>query len=106
MPLLEQDIWEKLKECQDPELPCNLVDLGLVYAVRIDGACVHIQMTLTTPSCPMADQITRQVQTKLRELPGLTEAQVELVYDPPWTPARISPAAHKQLGCPELENKP
>ena len=98
MALLEQDIWNKLKECNDPELPCNIVDLGLVYKVQIEGQRVNISMTLTTPSCPMAGQITAEVQHKLLELPGLTEANVELAYDPPWTPARINPSIRKQLG--------
>ena len=100
MTLLEQQIWEKLKDCNDPEIPCNIVDLGLVYEVHVEGQRANVRMTLTTPSCPMSDQITGQIRRKLLELPGIAEANVQLVYDPPWTPALANLAVRKQLGLP------
>ena len=101
MAISEQDVWTKLKECVDPELPCNIVDLGLVYTVRLaPPGDVEVTMTLTTPSCPMASQIAAQVQRKLHELPGIGAAAVQLVYDPPWQPALINAAGRKQLGLP------
>lgn len=96
----------KLKECYDPELPCNIVDLGLVYDVQLqkgegaDDTRVDIKMTLTSQSCPLAGQISAQVQRKLLELPGVGEANVEVVFDPPWSYARISPEGKKTLGLP------
>ena len=102
--IAEQDVWTKLKECRDPELPCNIVDLGLVYSVRLTAPPaaaqprVEVTMTLTTAQCPMATQIAAQVQRKLLELPGIAEASVQLVFDPPWNAARITAAGRKQLG--------
>ena len=96
----------KLKECYDPELPCNIVDLGLVYDVQLqkgegaDDTRVDIKMTLTSQSCPLAGQISAQVQRKLLELPGVGEANVEVVFDPPWSYARISPEGKKTLCLP------
>jgi len=101
MAFTEQEVWTKLKECRDPELPCNIVDLGLVYRVRLTPpADVEVTMTLTTPSCPMAAQIAAQVQRKLRELPGVSAANVQLVYEPPWQPGLINAAGRQQLGLP------
>jgi len=98
MAIAEQLIWDKLRECNDPELPCNIVDLGLVYEVSQDANRVLVKMTLTSPQCPMAAQITGQVQHKLLEIPGVDEADVELVYDPPWSFARVAPEVRQQLG--------
>jgi metal-sulfur cluster biosynthetic enzyme len=92
-----EDVLAKLRECRDPELPCNIVDLGLVYGVEIGGDCVSVKMTLTARSCPLARQIVGQVEQKLRELPGVVEGVVDLVFDPPWDESRISEAGRRQL---------
>ena len=106
MSVTDEQLFAKLKECYDPEIPCNIVDLGLVYDVQrqpVQGTPdtrVDVKMTLTSPGCPLAGQISAQVQRKLLELPGVGEANVEVVFDPPWSFARISPDGKKTLGLP------
>jgi len=96
--LTETEIYEVLHECYDPEIPVNIVDLGLIYGVSIEGAAVNVQMTLTAPGCSMGMMIATEVEDKLLGLPDCERATVEIVWDPPWTPQRISEAARKQLG--------
>jgi metal-sulfur cluster biosynthetic enzyme len=96
--LIETEIYEVLRECYDPEIPVNIVDLGLVYGVIIEGAAVNVQMTLTAPGCSMGAMIASEIEDKLLGLPDCERATVEIVWDPPWTPQRISEAARKQLG--------
>jgi FeS assembly SUF system protein len=91
-------IKEKLRECYDPEIPINIVDLGLVYDIEIKGDGVLVRMTLTAPGCPLAGSIVEDVRRKLLELEGVRSAEVELVWDPPWTPERISEEAKDTLG--------
>ena len=103
MPLTEQQVLAKLKECYDPELPCNVVDLGLVYEVKLTPVAggntrVDVTMTLTTQGCPMASRIAAQAQRKLLELAGVGEANVRLVFDPPWDSSRITLEGRKALG--------
>ena len=103
MSLTEQQVFTKLKECYDPEVPCNIVDLGLVYGVGLmplagDETRVDVTMTLTAQGCPMASRIAAQAQRKLLELPGVGEANVKLVFDPPWDRSRITPEGRKALG--------
>lgn len=86
----KEDVMEVLKKCYDPEIPINIVDLGLVYDVDIEGDRVHIKMTLTTPGCPMSAMIVDNVRQKVESIDGIKNAEVELVWDPPWTPDRIS----------------
>ncbi|HVM62216.1 MAG TPA: metal-sulfur cluster assembly factor [Verrucomicrobiae bacterium] len=106
MLVTEEQLLAKLKECYDPEIPCNIVDLGLVYDVRcepVEGtsdARVDVKMTLTSPGCPLAGQISAQVQRKLLELPGVGEANVEVVTDPPWSLSRVTPEGKRILGLP------
>ena len=105
MPVTEEQVREKLRECYDPELPCNIVDLGLVYGIAVTApagqpARVVVRMTLTTPECPLARQITGQVQAKLLELPGVGAAAVELVFEPRWDAARVTPAGRQRLRLP------
>ena len=83
-------IRQALRHVVDPELDCNIVDLGLVYGVAIDGAKITVTMTLTTPGCPMHESIAWGVQSALLDLDGVEEVDVQLVWDPPWTPARMS----------------
>jgi len=96
--LTETEIFEVLRECYDPEIPVNIVDLGLIYGVSIEGAVVNVQMTLTAPGCSMGMMIATEIEDKLLGLPDCERATVEIVWDPPWTPQRISEAARKQLG--------
>jgi len=93
-------IMAALKECYDPEIPLNIVDLGLVYDVAITGDDVHVKMTLTAPGCPMHTMISQDVASKLRAVPGVKQAEVEIVWDPPWDPSRLSPEGKRRLGFP------
>jgi metal-sulfur cluster biosynthetic enzyme len=86
----EAIIREALRRVVDPELGCNIVDLGLVYGIVISGTKVTVIMTLTTPGCPMHESIAWGVQSALLNLQGVEEVDVQLVWDPPWTPARMS----------------
>lgn len=97
----EKRAWEALRRCYDPEIPINIVDLGLVYELRIEeaeeGYRAYVKMTLTAPGCPVAPMIVEDVRRKLLEA-GLAEAQVELVFDPPWDRSRMSDEAKLRLG--------
>ena len=93
----EADVYEVLRECYDPEIPVNLVDLGLIYGVQIENRVVNVTMTLTAPGCQMGMMITQEIQDKLLGIPGCDDACVEIVWDPPWTPHMMSDAARKQL---------
>lgn len=95
--LTEAEIYEVLNECFDPEIPVNIVDLGLIYAVTLDGDTVNVRMTLTTRGCSMGDLIATEIEEKLLGLPDCNRAIVELVWEPAWTPQRMSDAARKQL---------
>ncbi len=89
--ITEGQVLKALRQVMDPELGINLVDLGLVYGVAIDGAAVRVKMTLTTPGCPMHDSLVRGAERAVAQIPGIATAQVELVWDPPWSPTMISP---------------
>jgi Fe-S cluster assembly protein SufD len=99
----EETVWAELRSVFDPELPANIVDLGLIYACAItplpdSGNRVEVKMTLTAPGCAMAGAIKEEVERKLARLPGVREVRVELVFDPPWEPGRMTEAARLQLG--------
>jgi metal-sulfur cluster biosynthetic enzyme len=96
--LNEAEIYEVLRECYDPELPVNIVDLGLVYGVTIADSTVTIQMTLTAPGCSMGAMMATNIEDKLLGIPDCEHANVEIVWDPPWTPHKMSAEARKQLG--------
>lgn len=97
--LAKEQVIEKLKECYDPEIPhVSIVDLGLIYDVRVDGSRVEVDMTLTARGCPMSQAIALNAKTKIEELDGVDEATVNVVWDPPWTPDRISETGKKALG--------
>ena len=91
-------ILETLRQVFDPEIDCNIIDLGLVSGIVIEGGNVTVRMTLTTPGCPMQESIARGVQAALLSLDGVEQAEVQLVWDPPWTPARMSDYARAHLG--------
>jgi metal-sulfur cluster biosynthetic enzyme len=91
-------VWQELKQCFDPEIPLNIVDLGLVYNVAVNGGQANITMTLTSPGCHLGGQIAANVQERLLALDEIEEANVELVWDPPWHQTMISPEGRKSLG--------
>lgn len=100
---LEQGIWDQLRTCFDPEIPVNIVDLGLIYSLDIKpveggGNNVLIQMTLTAPGCGMGPVIASEARQKILTVEGVTEADVELVWEPAWSPERISEAGKQKLG--------
>ncbi|HEX4085644.1 MAG TPA: putative Fe-S cluster assembly protein SufT [Chthoniobacteraceae bacterium] len=102
-PVDEKRVWDQLKTCYDPEIPVNIVDLGLVYDCQISprdgsGALVNVKMTLTAPGCGMGPVLAQEAKSKIEALPGVDEASVELVWDPPWNQAMISEAGKMQLG--------
>lgn len=100
---LEQIIWERMRKCFDPEIPVNIVDLGLIYDCRVlehpqGGYRVEIKMTLTAPGCGMGPVLAEDVRSRVDEIPGVRETQVEVVLDPPWNPNMMTEAARLQLG--------
>ena len=99
---LEKEIWQALKTCYDPEIPVNIVDLGLIYDMHVDkladGARIEVKMTLTAQGCGMGTSIAADARNKLLDLPGIVEADVQVVWDPPWTPEKISPEGRALLG--------
>ena len=105
-PFSEELVWDELKTVFDPEIPVNIVDLGLIYEVRVQpadqtnatGDHVEVEMTLTAPGCPSSGQITDQVKQRLLRIAGVSDARIELVWYPQWTPERLSADARKQLG--------
>lgn len=103
MPVTEQDVMSALKSCYDPEIPVNIVDLGLIYHVNFapapdDKQDVAVEMTLTAQGCPEHVNISAQVKSRVEQLPGVRNVAVNVVWTPPWTPERLSPDARKQLG--------
>ncbi len=102
-PVDDKAVWDQLRTCYDPEIPVNIVDLGLVYDCIItqqpgDGAKVNVKMTLTAPGCGMGPTIAAEARSKVLTVPGVGEADVELVWDPPWNQAMISEAGKMKLG--------
>jgi|SRR5579863_1199703 len=99
----ETEVISALKQCYDPEIPVNIVDLGLIYKVNFQAAPddlqdVSVDMTLTAQGCPAHVQISDQVKARIEQLPGVRNATVNVVWSPPWTPERLSADARKQLG--------
>ena len=97
--LTEETVLQTLRHVIDPELGCNIVDLGLIYSVRIGDGKVSVLMTLTTPGCPMQETLRWGVHNALVNLEGVTEAEVELVMDPPWHPSMMTDAGRARTGC-------
>ena len=106
--ITEQDVLSALRSCYDPEIPVNIVDLGLIYNVNFkpvqDGPSddakqdVTVEMTLTAQGCPEHVNISAQVKSRIEQLPGVQSCTVNVVWSPAWTPERLSPDARKQLG--------
>ena len=103
-PFSEEQVWDALRQCFDPEIPINIVDLGLIYDLRADGPdadgghTVGVKMTLTAQGCGMGPVIAEDARKRIEELPSVSAASVEIVWDPPWNPQMISDAGRKQLG--------
>lgn len=96
-------VWEKLRTCYDPEIPVDIVELGLIYENRVEphpqgGFTVSIKMTLTSPGCPLAPMMQTEARGKILSIPGVRECAIEVVWDPPWEPSRMSEAAKLKLG--------
>ena len=94
----KDDVLETLKTVYDPEIPVNVVDLGLVYDVQINDNDVYVQMTLTFPGCGMGPYIAQQAEWAIQDMEGVEEVEIEMVFDPPWSPDLISEEAKAQLG--------
>jgi metal-sulfur cluster biosynthetic enzyme len=99
---VEELVWDELRKCYDPEIPLNIVDLGLVYSVAVQGGQANIKMTLTSPGCHLGGQIAGTVQERVLSLEAIEEANVELVWDPPWHQSMISADGRKTLGLDAL----
>lgn len=95
----EKEVWDALKKAIDFELGVDVVNLGLIYEVRVDnGKDVYIKMTLTTPTCPLANAIIADVYQKVKAIEGVGNVDIEVTFDPPWNPDMMSPQARKLLG--------
>ncbi|MDI3317871.1 MAG: metal-sulfur cluster assembly factor [Bacillota bacterium] len=97
-PGLEPRLWEALREVFDPELGYNVVDLGLIYGLEVEGGRVRVVMTMTTPGCPAGDMLEEGVRQRLLQLPGVERVEVRLVWSPPWTPGMMSDDAKRYFG--------
>ncbi len=96
---IEEKAIEQLKSCYDPEIPVDIYELGLIYEVKVEPpGQVNVKMTLTSPSCPVAGTLPPEVETKLKSIPGVTGAKVEVVWDPPWDQSKMSERAKLNLG--------
>lgn len=97
--IIEAQVVEALRTCFDPEIPVNIYELGLIYEVNADSeGAVSIKMTLTSPHCPAAQSLPAEVDAKAKAVSGVTDVKVEVVWDPPWDPSKMSEAARLQLG--------
>ena len=96
--LTKEQVLEALKEVYDPEIPVNVVDLGLVYSVEVEDGDVHVEMTLTAAGCGMGPYIAQQAEWRIAELEGVEDVKVDVVFEPQWTPDRISDDGKKLLG--------
>lgn len=102
-PVTEEMVWDQLRNVYDPEIPINVVDLGLIYDLQVEphadgSSSVLVQMTLTAQGCGMGPSIARDAQQRIEDLPGVAEADVRVVWDPPWHPDMMSPEGKKRLG--------
>ena len=96
---LEAEVTDAIRTIYDPEIPVNIYELGLIYDVKVEpSGAVQVKMTLTAPSCPEATFLPVRVESAIKAIPGVTDAKVDLVWDPPWSHERMSEAAKLQLG--------
>lgn len=95
---LREDVITSIKTCYDPEIPVDIYELGLIYTIEVrDANLVYVQMTLTSPMCPVAETLPPEVEHKVRSVPGVGDVELELVWEPPWTPDMMSEAARLTL---------
>lgn len=99
----KEQVIEVLKTVYDPEIPVNVFDLGLVYDIDIEDGEVNVVMTLTSPSCPAAQEIPRNVEDKIKAVLAVEKCMVHIVWSPPWNPQMISPEGKKIMGIPETQ---
>jgi len=97
-PITDDRVWDALRQCYDPEIPVNIVDLGLIYEVKVEEefpgeANIYVRMTLTAPGCGMGPMIAADVKRRVQQIPGVRNVLVDLVFDPMWNPAMMSEAA-------------
>ena len=96
---LKEDVIAAIRECYDPEIPVNIYDLGLIYEVNVSASSkVELVMTLTSPHCPVAEILPAQVKSRVELVEGVDEVDLELTWEPPWTPEKMSEAAKLELG--------
>ena len=98
MTVTAKDVRNALKTVKDPELNLDLVVLGLIYDIDVDGSDVHVVMSLTSPMCPVADQLVRDAKAAVSGVEGVESCEIDLTWDPPWTPERIAPLIRSSLG--------
>ena len=97
--VIESEVLEALRSCFDPEIPVNIYELGLIYNVNVEeGGAVTITMTLTSPHCPAAQSMPAEIEEKVKAVSGVSDVKIDLVWDPPWDPSKMSEAARLQLG--------
>jgi FeS assembly SUF system protein len=97
--VMEAEVLDALRTCYDPEIPVNIYELGLVYEVKVnDAGLVSIKMTLTSPHCPAVQSLPAEIENKVKAVSGVSDVKIELVWDPPWDPSKMSEAARLQLG--------
>ena len=97
-PVTKEKVLEVLSDVYDPEIPIDIVNLGLIYGVDIDNGIVHIRMTMTAPGCPASGEIAAESRILIEELPGVESATIEIVWDPPWDPSKMSEDARQSMG--------
>jgi FeS assembly SUF system protein len=97
--VIEGEVLQALRTCFDPEIPVNIYELGLIYNVNVEeGGAVTITMTLTSPHCPAAQSMPAEIEEKVKAISGVSDVKIDLVWDPPWEPSKMSEAARLQLG--------
>jgi len=97
--IIEAQVIEALRSCFDPEIPVNIYELGLVYDVKVSAEGeVTVQMTLTSPHCPAVQSLPAEIENKIKAVDGVTDVKIDLVWEPPWDPSKMSEAARLQLG--------
>ena len=97
--VIEAEMLEALRTCFDPEIPVNIYELGLIYNVNVEeGGAVTITMTLTSPHCPAAQSMPAEIEEKVKAVSGVSDVKIDVVWDPPWDPSKMSEAARLQLG--------
>lgn len=98
MAIPQDQVFEKLRQCLDPELGINIVDLGLIYSISIENSRIHVLMTLTTPGCPLDSYFVKDISSKLKTIKGVKDVFVEMTFEPPWNTSKMSDESKDLLG--------